>query len=247
LWTGLSLFYIIMKLLTKLSFLSSLMIAGLQLFFAHAIWMETSALGSVGKEQIVKIFYGEYEESEIENTSNWYSDLKQMQVFVVQPDQSKIKLTLTDKGTYMEARFTPKMEGTNLIYTEHFTKDLGEKTRYGFASQAAVQVGKKSNAVKGAQRYQLFVAPKKYNVGNSTQVVLTKDNLAVADQEVTVISPKGWEKKIKTDAEGKISFEMPLPGIYVIEYGVMVKEDGLWFEKPYTDTWYGNTTSIQVQ
>ncbi|MBX3255831.1 MAG: hypothetical protein KF862_16980 [Chitinophagaceae bacterium] len=214
---------------------------------AHAIWVESSPLGAKGKQQIVRVYYGEYEHGVIEKTTGWYSDLNQLELYVLQPDQSRTKLSLTNKGEYLEASFTPATEGTYTIYTSHVAKDLWEEKRFQFSSSVVVQVGKDQSPSESIAAYCLSASARQYTRGNKVTVTLTKKGSSLADKEVTIMAPQGWVKKIKTDAQGNVSFDAGYTGIYVIEFGENLEESGDWGGKPFKDTWQTVTTSVAIR
>ncbi|MFD1768768.1 DUF4198 domain-containing protein [Sphingobacterium suaedae] len=213
---------------------------------AHAIWLESDAFGTKGKAQQVRVYYGEYATGEMEKTADWYSDLRSIEVYVLKPDQSAVKLTLEDKGDYFESTFTPEADGNYLLYTTHPAKDLGGQMRYEFTSQIAVQVGGASELAAGKLPYQLMAPVKKHRAGGQVTLVLTKDGQPVKDQDVLVMTSAGWSKTYKTDAQGQIQVEALWPGNYVAEYSHVEKVGGSWHGKEYTSAWQGLTTSFKV-
>lgn len=230
----------------------SLVLALIPLLFvqsawAHAIWIEAAPTGTKGKQHTVRVYYGEYEHAQIEKTTEWYSDLSRLEVYLIQPDQSRTKLALADKGEYLEAQFIPGSEGTYTIYTSHIAKDLWEQKRFQFSSSVAVQVGKKQNQPKQVAAYQLSASPGQYARNNRVDLVLTKQGSPLAGKEVAIMAPKGWVKKLTTDDKGNISFEAGYAGGYVIEFGENVEENGDWDGKPFKDTWQTVTTNIVVR
>lgn len=215
---------------------------------AHAIWIEAAPTASKGKQHTVRVYYGEYEHAQIEKTSDWYSDLSRLEVWLVHPDQSRTKLALADKGDYLETQFVPGSEGTYAIYTSHIAKDLWEQKRFQFSASVLVQVGKKQlrpeQASEQLPAYRLSASPGRVDKNNRVTLVLTKQGMPLADKEVTVMAPAGWVKKITTDAKGNLSFDAGYAGVYVVEFGENVEESGDWDGQPFKDTWQTVTTSI---
>ncbi len=227
--------------------LSLLLTLSVSSIFAHAIWIESSPVGVKGKQQTVRVYYGEYEHAQIEKTTAWYSDLNKLEVYLVQPDQSRTKLSLTDKGESLEASFIPATEGTYTIYTSHIAKDLWEEKRFQFSSSVMVQVGKNQNPAASVPAYGLSAAARQYIQGDKVTVTLSKQGSALTDKEVTIMASQGWVKKHKTDAQGSVSFDAGLAGIYIIEYGQNEEEAGNWNGNPYKETWQTVTTSVAVK
>jgi len=215
--------------------------------FAHAIWIESSPTGVKGQQQSVRVYYGEYEHAQIEKTTDWYSDLIRLEVYLVQPDQSRVKLSLTDKGKWLEAYFIPTTEGTYTIYTSHAAKDMWEEKRFQFISSVMVQVGKSQNPSESIPAYCLLTSARKYIRGDKVNIALSKKGNPLTDKEVAIMAPQGWVKKVKTDAQGNLNFDAELTGIYIIEYGQNEDGPGNWNGNSYKETWQTVTTTIVVK
>jgi len=236
-----------MKTISFLLLIIAGFLCSTQLAEAHAVWIESAAGGTKAKPHPVRIYYGEYEAKVYEKTADWYSDLREMEVYLLRPDQSKVKLTLTDKGEYLETTFTPDQAGVYLISASHATKDLGETTRYEFTSQVAVSVGTEAGVKQGVLPYQLFVLPVKHSKGSKVDILLTKDGRPLAGQDIVVMSPEGWTKTYQSDAQGRISTDVLWKGVYVAEFGHSTEVKGTWHGQPYTQNWQGLTTSFEVE
>jgi len=217
--------------------------------FAHALWIETAGAGKIGKEQTVKIYYGEYEDGERDSVIKWYSDLKDLSLWLVTPDQQKIQLTTAPGTNYYEARFTPATNGTYTLAVSHQTRELGENTRYHFLASTDVTVGKptvnSAVAVNSFQLHKSDVNPTKLN--KEIQLKALLDNVNASGKKVSVFSPNGWSKELITDANGVIAFVPPFKGRYVIEISDMDKVAGEHYGKPYQETWKAATYSIEVK
>ncbi len=235
----------------KLIFILALVISGLGLARqakAHAIWIETNSKAAKNKSQEVKIFYGEYPSGEVDPTEKWYSDLKDLEVWVISPGQVKTRLTLTDATDHLKAEFTPTEDGVYYITTVHATKDLGGTTKYQFSSIAPVISGNAVPSIAAPSSVPLSVvlAPKPYKTRQQIDLQVFKDGQAFADGEVLIMSPEGWVKTVKADKDGKVSFVPKLKGNYVIETSDYKKEEGEWNQKKYTHSWTGSTTRVFI-
>lgn len=214
---------------------------------AHAIWIESSAKATKNKAHEVKIFYGEYPEGEIEPTEKWFSDLKTLEVWVISPSQQKTKLTLTNASTHLIGYFTPEQDGIYYITTVHTTKDLGGTTKYEFSSVVPVLAGSAAPVVAAPTvPLSVVVQPKAYKTNELVEVQVWKEGKAFKDGKVELMSPEGWVKTVKTDANGKVKFTPKVKGSYVIETSDYHKEDGEWNQNKYTHSWQGATTRILI-
>jgi uncharacterized GH25 family protein len=214
---------------------------------AHAIWIESNSKATKNKVHDVKVFYGEYPSGVSDSTAKWYSDLKTLEVWVTSPSKKRTKLELSDLSTHLTSSFIPDEDGLYYISTVHTTKDLGGKTKYEFSSVAPVLSGKATAApLTLEQPLAVIVKPDEYKVNNLVEIQVWKAGQAFVDGEVLIMSPEGWVKTVKSDANGKVSFTPKLKGNYVIETSEYKKEDGEWNAKQYTHTWKGSTTRILV-
>jgi uncharacterized GH25 family protein len=215
--------------------------------FAHAFWMETSSTGTLGKEQVVRIYYGEFVEGERDSVSKWYSNIKDFSLWMVGPDQKKVQLKTAPGANYYEARFTPSVNGTYTLALSHYAEELGGVSRYHFLTTTDVTVGKPAinniAAVNLLQFQRLGVASAKVN--KQLQLKLSLNNVHAINKKVKVFSPNGWTKELTTDANGIISFIPPFPGRYVVEISDQDKTAGEQNGKPYEETW--NTASYSME
>ncbi len=213
---------------------------------AHALWIESNAKATKNKAHEVNIFYGEYPSGVSDSTAKWYSDLKDLDLWVTSPSNKKTKLELKDLSTHLTSSFIPDEDGLYYVTAVHSTKDLGGTTKYEFSSVAPVLSGKAAAAPKLEQPLAITVAPNPYKTDSKVDLQVWKGGQAFVDGEVLIMSPEGWVKTVKTDSKGQVSFTPKLKGSYVIETSDYKKEAGEWNEKKYTHTWKGSTTRILV-
>lgn len=65
-----------------------------------------------------------------------------------------------------------------------------------------------------------------------------------AKAEIIIIAPNGWEKHLKTDEKGEVSFPLPESGLYVVEAKYELKNPGEFEGKPYAIESHKVTLSI---
>ncbi|WP_276345646.1 DUF4198 domain-containing protein [Daejeonella sp. JGW-45] len=214
---------------------------------AHALWIESNSRATKHKAHEVNIFYGEYPSGVSDSTARWYSDLKNLEVWVLSPSQKKTKLELKDLSTHLSSSFIPDEDGIYYVSSVHTTKDLGGTTKYEFSSVVPVLTGKAPAALTvPEQPLSVLVQPNAYKTNELIRVQAWKGGQAFAGGEVLIMSPEGWVKTVKTDENGQVSFTPKLKGSYVIETSDYKKEAGEWNAKPYTHTWKGTTARILV-
>ncbi len=77
--------------------------------FAHALWIETKAIGTKGKLQTIDVYFGEFSEKDIEKTAKWFSDIKDFSLILITPSKKEIKLTATALENKYQAFFMIKL------------------------------------------------------------------------------------------------------------------------------------------
>ncbi|MGJ1362552.1 DUF4198 domain-containing protein [Sphingobacterium spiritivorum] len=235
-----------MKIITQL-FLILILLGGKQVAMAHAVWIESKASASKNQPHDVKIFYGEYASGEKESTDKWYSDLKNLEVWLTTPDNQRVKLDVKDEQEHLSTSFVPEKDGVYYISTVHATKDLGGTTKYNFSSLVPVRVGKL--AISATSPKDLPFSVEKITTSgkkkSEIEVLVSSNGKAVKDAEVIVMSETGWTKTLKTNENGVVSFSPQWKGNYVVEASQMNEETGRWNDKDYTRNWHGTTTFFE--
>lgn len=203
----------IRKCLFTLFFLSSVLFAS-----AHALWIETGVKGAKGKSHNVKIFFGEYAENERDTVSKWFSNLKEVQVFVTAPDGSKKQLTLTDAVNHYSSSFTPDQQGTYIVSLAHTVADVYGTNKLEYYATATVLVGGVDN--KGLRNATtLALQPANDEIAGKKEAVVEvyKNSQALANAKVEVASPDGWVKAVHANTNGQASFIPFSSGMHMLE------------------------------
>jgi uncharacterized GH25 family protein len=232
----------------KFSLIITLLLSVASNAFAHALWIETSATGKVGQKQQISIYYGEYAEDEKDSLSHWYSDVKEVKIWLVSPDNKKIQLTTTAETIRLTAEFTPSVNGTYTLLADHAVKDVGRTTLYQFVSSATITVGNvitPNNATQNTNSLSL-TANAAYKVNQPATVNALFKNKASTDITFSVVSPTGWAKSFKADASGNLNFTPIWPGVYYVEAFYTEKTAGEQNGKAYESVWRGATYMITV-
>jgi len=217
--------------------------------FAHALWIETNAAGKVGEKQQIAIYYGEYAENERDSVSHWFSDVKEVKLWLVGPDNKKIQLTTHAEAIRLTADFTPSINGTYTILADHPVKEVPRTTLYQFVSSATVTVGAvitPNNAVQNTNSLSLSTSGTDYKVNKPATVSALFKNKASTDITFSVVSPTGWSKSFKADASGNLVFTPIWPGTYYVEAFYTEKITGEQNGKTYESVWRGATYLINV-
>jgi len=219
--------------------------------FAHALWIETKGTGKIGQAQEVKLFYGEYAQNERDVTSKWYSDVKDLTLWLVGPDQQKIKLNTVLGDNVASASFTPEKDGQYTLVVSHPAKDLAGTTKYHFLTSTTVHVGKPADVInpEGITN-ELKVFPSSgtaYKVNKAVKLKAIHNGSSKAAATVSVFSPSGWSQTLTTSKDGEIEFTPLWAGRYVVEVTDYQQVKGDHNGKPYEALWQGSTYSFEVK
>ena len=231
----------------KVLLLSALLTLSTGSIFAHALWIETASTGRKGQQQTVKVFYGEYADNERDSVSKWYSDVKDLTLWIVSPGQEPSKLTLKLGVNHYEATFTPAIEGTYVLQVSHEAKELGGTTKYHFLANAKVNVGKatiSANSTNVLNLSDTYQKPAKANQVFKLQALA--QGVPAKGKSVTIFSPNGWSKAVTTDESGALQFTPLWPGRYVAEISDTDRTPGSHHGKDFKSTWKGSTFSFEV-
>lgn len=187
--------------------------------WAHALWIDTAPIGKSGTAHDVRIYYGEPSEGVLENVTDWWSDVGSFVLTIHFPDGSKKELAVTPKSDHYTATFTPEGNG---IYALTITKPVAETFdghKYQFNGAAFVHVGATpAGNADGLGDFRLLARSLGTEaVGKAISVDAHLEGQPLADLEVTVFSPNGWQKTFRTDDKGAISFVPDRPGHYLVE------------------------------
>ncbi|WP_143159885.1 hypothetical protein [Chitinophaga jiangningensis] len=209
--------------------------------FGHALWIETTVNGKKGQPQEVKVFLGEYAENERDSIQNWFSNMKDFQLYLIDPSGNKTKLECQPAGTYFKATFTPQQDGAYVLYIDHTVQEVygGSKIRY--YAQGLVQVNN-TNGLANLKQNDFVLqtsavtakkvnTPEQVSLFNKTKTVLPK-------AELTVISPSGWTKKINAEGGKSLSYAPVEAGRYLLEGTYLEEEKGQHEGKPFERVWY---------
>jgi uncharacterized GH25 family protein len=178
---------------------------------AHALWLEGGHGGA-------KLYFGEYAEN-LRETSPGRLDS------IVEPEATIIDQTGTAK------RVSPTRENT------HFSLPAGAT----ILIQARRQPIREPQGDAPAPSPRRFLYARLGSGGslpldlqeNGKQLRLTYMGEPVPKAEVVVIAPNGWEKHLRTDEKGEVSFSPPEPGLYVVEAKYELSNPGEFEGKAY--------------
>ncbi len=186
--------------------------------WAHALWIDTAPVGNAGSAHQVRIYYGEPADGVLENVADWWSDVGSFVLTLHLPDGSSKELAVAAKSDHYVATFTPEGNG---IYALSIAKPVAETFdghKYQFNGTAIVHVGAAGKTAAPMGDFRLLARSTGTGaISEAVTVDAQLDGEPLADLEVTVFSPNGWQKTFRTDDKGAISFVPDRPGHYLVE------------------------------
>lgn len=229
---------------------SVILCCSMQALFAHAIWIETVTSGKIGQPQEVNVFLGEYADNERDSTQNWFSNMQAFTLYLVTPDGQKEQLTCVPAGNHFTATFTPKVAGAHLLSIDHTVATNYDGSKIHYYALGLVKVNGSLKGIENLQTYTDFAllanhskAPKLHQ---PEKVQLSYKKAVPADGDVTIQSPEGWAKKIKTDQQGDITFSPAWAGRYMLEGTYTEAASGEHDGKEFKKVWHCVTLCMDV-
>ena len=229
--------------------LVALLLLSITNLFAHALWIETNATGKAGQKQTIKIVYSEPDENP-EKLADWYSDVREFELWLTTPDKQKIKLATVAGDDHFTSAFTPEKDGVYTLSISKAAKELGGSVVYHFNASAIVRVGTSlagNDPSFNGNEIKVFTdASKTYRANQPLSLTAIFKDKPGEKLHVGVASPNGWNKNITSDTNGMAAFTPFLPGTYKIEASTSEKTEGIHFGKPYKSIWRCATLMVDV-
>lgn len=215
---------------------------------AHALWIETEAKGIRNKQHQVRVYLGEFGDNERDSVINWFSNMKEIELFVTDPSGNKQKITLRDAGNHYSGVFTPASDGNYTLSVAHTVADIYSEGKIQYYATAGVLVGKSSHSALSTAAL-LSVVPSASSVKTASPLNLQvfMQGQPVEKAKVMVISPDGWEKTMYSNAEGKAVCAPVQPGQHMLEVVKIDKTPGTHNGKAYKSVTHLVTHCVQVQ
>lgn len=186
---------------------------------AHMLWLAPT------ENNQTLAYYGEFSAGELENQTG------------------ALKTFNTAKAKQGDKEYSAKVETDHLIYATTGEQDvrvsqdmLYDETLINFLAKTGRQNSKAT--------MEMEIVPTE---ANSKQFIVIFDGKPLAGQEVVVFAPNRWSKTYYTNDKGQFSVETPWTGLYVIEAGKSVEEDGKYQDKAYKSRYIVSTLSFEIQ
>ncbi|WP_335966660.1 DUF4198 domain-containing protein [Galbibacter sp. PAP.153] len=218
--------------------------------FAHYLWIETNAQGEIGKEQEIKVHFGEYTYGVIEEVEGEaFSKVNKFSLWVVSPSGEKQLLETSAEKDHYKALFTPKEKGTYTVLLNNNEIDVIDYTQYDFGifkthyhSVANINVDNKNNT---ATQNDTGITVKRIATDNNeVKLQVLYKNEPLAKNEVQIYVTDLWSKTLHTDEEGYISFKQPWDTKYIVETTYKEEVPGTYNGEDYEFIWHCATYCI---
>lgn len=225
--------------------------------FSHYMWVETNPVGKSGQKQEVKVYFGEYTYGVEEKVNgDAFAKMKNFEVWVTGPDGQKSKINVKAGESFYSGWFTPKANGTYTVMLNNNNIDVIDYTQYDFGifkthyhSTAKVIVGNSTNSTVANNPEGLsIIDASKAGTGKNKEIVLQAvyKGKPAKDVELTVFVADLWSKKLTTDANGEVKFNLPWDTKYVVEATKKEEVPGKYNGKDYQFVWHCATYSLPV-
>ncbi|MEE9361501.1 MAG: DUF4198 domain-containing protein [Cellulophaga sp.] len=223
--------------------------------FAHYLWIETAATGSLNTKHEVKIRFGEYTHGVIEKVSgDAFQGVSDFKVWLISPNGTKTSLTLTPKNDFYLGYFIPTENGTYTIALDNKNMDVLDFTKYDFGifkpeyhAKAKVQIGTEITATISTNKEGIEIIDlSKIAFNADTEVILKVlfKGSPLQKNEIKVFISDLWSKTLTTDENGIVSFKLPWKTTYTLEATYNEKTPGKYNGTEYEFIWHCATYCI---
>jgi len=218
--------------------------------FAHYLWIETNPVGKKGKEQEVKVFFGEYTYGEIEEAKgDAFTFVKDFSLWLVDAKRDKTEIIVKATSDHFVGHFTPKKKGVYTVLLDNDNIDVIDYTKYDFGifkthyhAIAKVNVGAKKGNTIADNTTGITLKDVSKNKDEVKLQVLFK-NKPLAKNELKVFVADAWIKTLETDENGFISFKKLWNTKYIIETTFSEHTPGIYKDENYEFIWHCVTYS----
>lgn len=218
---------------------------------AHYLWIETNTIGTLNQEQEVRVYFGEYTYGIIEDVqSEAFNNVQEFSLWISDPLGNKTELKTSAEKKYYKAIFKPNMEGTYTVFLDNNRIKVMDYTQYDFGifkthyhAVAKVQVGNQLSNTIAFNKDGLSIKNLSTNQQEVILQVLYK-NAVLPKSEVTIAIDDLWTKKLTTNEEGILSFNLPWPTKYIVEATYKEEVPGIYNNEKYQFIWHCATYTI---
>ena len=213
---------------------------------AHALWIETETKGNRNKVHLVRVYLGEFSDNERDSVANWFSNMKDIELFVTDPSGNRKKITLKDAGNHYLGEFIPSVDGNYTLSVAHTVADIYNEGKIEYYATASVNVGKASASSLAKSTFLSVVPGAAGKLASPLDLQVFMEGHPVAKTKVMVASPDGWEKTMYSNEEGKVICNPVQSGTHMLEAVKILKTPGTHNGKSYKSVTHLVTHCVQV-
>ncbi len=232
-----------------------LLIAGVTTSFAHYMWLETSASGTLNSAHEVKVRFGEYTYGVIEEVNgDAFQSVSDFKLWLVLPDGSKKGLDVQAKDNYYLATFVPSQEGVYTLALDNKNMKVLDYSQYDmgimkpqYHAKAKVVVGQSFSPLESTNPEGIEIidhSKSAYAVNGEVKLQILFQGKPLPENEVSIYMTDLWAKKLWTDENGMVSFTLPWDQLYTVEATYDENTPGSFNQHAYEYIWHCATYSL---
>ncbi|MET1056183.1 MAG: hypothetical protein ABWY16_12815 [Pedobacter sp.] len=206
---------------------------------ASAYWMDVKGSGKVNQPVLIKIYYGNIEESGVRVPVKGV-ELKltgEFRLSVLNEKGKATNISISLKGDGWEGSFIPKEKGVYQILGINDTHPVVDRSKTGGINIrpvdylcAAYKVENDGSVKKPVQYLDILTE----QIGKQLIVKPFKNGQPAEKQtKLRVFNPENWEKELSVDENGQASFVLTMKGLYIIREDWNDPEPGSYKGVPY--------------
>ena len=236
---------------------------------AHFVWVEADATAPSETGQPLKVYFGEYSEFLREERGGRLDSIDGVTLRIQDPKRGKTDVTLNKQVNHFYGALTSCLPGRNAVVAEQVKApvqdlrkhDLGivkpmfyARTYFVCMEEGRVNEHERDHStpldldmIPLTNGMNLATGRVTHVPGGEIVVKAFFKGQLLPGTQVLVHAPIGWDKELKTDAEGIVAFTPLWPGRYVLELIHVEKTPGEFQGKPYEALRHRSTLAIQVR
>ena len=220
-----------------------------QQLLAHAVWIEATPAAVKGRPHDVHVYFGEFSHNERDTVAKWYSDIAELEIWLVPPDGKTIKLPAKAGLTSIDASFTPEADGVYTVQIHHDVKDLYHGSKLEYNASAIVVCGKAKTQAYTSNLPLLVHAEKPAALvnGNAVQLHVLANGQPAPNEKVELFTPGAEAQQLTSNAKGSLEFKPVKAGLYMAEVIHSEKTNGTHNQQAFTAVYKIATACFYIQ
>jgi len=236
---------------------------------AHFVWVETEATAPAETGQPVKVYFGEYAEFLRDERGGRLDSIDGVTVRVQDPRRRQADVPLTKQVNHFAGAGSSCVPGRNAVVAEQANApvqdlrkhDLGivkpmfyARTYFVCLEESRVNEHERDHSTPLALDLiplttGMNLAAGRVTPGPGGEIVVKAlfHGQRLPGMQVLVHAPNGWDKELKTDADGIVSFTPLWPGRYVLEMIHVEQTPGEFERTAYEALRHRSTLALQVK